>query len=140
MGSFSDYLENELLDHVFQCGGANLVPAANLFVALSTADPLDTGANLAEPLGGGGGFPGGYARATANASHFAAAANGIVTNDADIAFPTATLSWGTISHFAIYDANLAGNMIAHGALAVPKAVAAGDTAKFVVGDIVISLT
>ena len=134
MGSFSDYLENELLDHVFQCGGANLVPAANLFVALSTADPLDTGANIAEPSGGS------YARATANASHFAAAANGIVTNDADIAFPTATLSWGTTSHFAIYDANLAGNMIAHGALAVPKAVAAGDTAKFVVGDIVISLT
>jgi hypothetical protein len=134
MGSFGDYLENAVLNHIFQCGGANLVPAANLFVALSTADPLDTGANIAEPSGGS------YARATANASHFAAAANGIVTNDADIAFPACTVAWGTISHFAIFDANVAGNMLAHGSLAVPKAVAAGDTAKFVTGDIVISLT
>lgn len=133
MGSFGNYLENALLDHVFQCGGANLVPAANLYVALSTADPLDTGAGIAEPAGGS------YARALANASHFASAANGAVTNDADIPFPTATLAWGTITHFAIYDANVAGNMLAHGSLATPKAVSAGDTAKFVTADIVVSL-
>ena len=133
MGSFGNFLENELLDHVFQCGGANYVPPANLFVSLSTADPLDTGAGIAEPAAGA------YERATANASHFAVAANGLVTNDANIAFPTATLAWGTITHFGIHDANVAGNMLAHGSLATPKAISAGDTAKFVVGDLAISL-
>ena len=47
MGSISDYLELELLDHVFSVGA--YTSPASLFVALSTADPLDTEAGLTEP-------------------------------------------------------------------------------------------
>jgi len=37
-GSLSDFLENELLDHVLKTG-AYAVPT-NIYVALSTADPI----------------------------------------------------------------------------------------------------
>jgi len=134
MGGFSDFLENELLDHVFQCGGANYSPPANIFVSLSTADPLDTGAGIAEPAGGA------YERADTVAANWAVAANGIVTNADDIDFPACTVAWGDITHFGLHDANVAGNMLAHGSLSTPKTVSAGDTAKFVAGDLVISLT
>ena len=134
MGGFSDFLENELLDHIF---GANTLPYVapdELYIALSTADPLDTGAGIAEPAGGA------YERAQANETHFAVAANGTVTNDADIDFPACTVAWGAITHFAIYDANVAGNMLAHGSLSTPKTISAGDTPKFTAGDLVVSLT
>ena len=134
MGGFSDYLENELLDHLFGCGTKDYTPPADLYLALSTADPLDTGAGIAEPVGGA------YERAQCDETDFGNAANGTVTNTVDIPFPACTVSWGNITHFAIYDANVAGNMMAHGSLATPKTISAGDTAKFVVGDLVIQLT
>jgi len=135
MGSFGDVLENALLNHVFQCGGANYTPpAGNIHVALSTADPGEAGAGIAEPSGGS------YARVAVPAANWATAANGVVTNANDVAFTACTVAWGTIAHFALFDANVAGNMLAYGALSVAKAVAAGDVPKFITGDIVISLT
>jgi len=46
MGSFSDFLENELLDHVFKTG-AYTAPT-NIYVALctSTPDDADTGSTF----------------------------------------------------------------------------------------------
>jgi hypothetical protein len=70
MGSFSNYLENELLDHVF--GAAAYSAPATLYVGLSTADPTDDDSGLAEPSGNG------YARVavTNNATNFPAASGG----------------------------------------------------------------
>ena len=135
MGSFSDYLENELMDHIFGCNTTNYVPPADLYLALSTTHPLDTAAGMAEPTIG----VGGYARAQCDETDFGASAAGIVASTVDIPFPLATLPWGTITHFAIFDDPAAGNMMMHGSLVVPKAISAGDTPKFAIGDIVISL-
>ena len=70
MGSFGDFLENELLDHVF--GAAAYAAPATLHMALSTADPLDDGTGLVEPTGGA------YARApvTNDLTEWPAAAGG----------------------------------------------------------------
>lgn len=50
MGSFSDYLEDELLDHLF---GKSTFTSPTVYVALSTADPTDSGGSIAEPVGNG---------------------------------------------------------------------------------------
>ena len=50
-GTISDYLEDKLLDHVFE-NSAYTVPTT-LYVALSTADPTDSGGSIAEPSGNG---------------------------------------------------------------------------------------
>lgn len=53
MGSLSNYLENELLDHVLN--NAAYSPAATLYLALCTADPTDagTGASMNEVANSG---------------------------------------------------------------------------------------
>lgn len=128
MGSFADFWEGEILDHLFSIG-AYAAPAT--WIGLSTADPLDDASGLAEPAGGS------YARVQVDAAW--SRAGNEVDNDAEIAFPEATGDWGTISHFAIFDANAAGNMMAHGSLAASKAIDTGDTLKFPAGDLNITL-
>jgi hypothetical protein len=130
MGSFSNYLENKLLDHLF---GKASYTSPTIYVGLSTADPLDDGSGLAEPSGNG------YARVQTAAADWNAAVNGLIDNANDITFPQATGSWGTITHFALFDAATGGNMLAHGALSQSKAINNGDTAKFAAGALDVSL-
>lgn len=131
MGGFTDYWENEILDHIF--GNGSYAPPT-IYVGLSTADPLDDSSGLAEPAGNG------YARVQTSASDWNAASGGSVANVNDIAFAQATGSWGTITHFALFDAADGGNMLAHGALNQPRAIDDSEVAIFQVGDLDISLS
>jgi hypothetical protein len=130
MGSFSNYWENEILDHVFSKG---IYPPPVIYVGLSTADPGDSGAGLSEPSSGG------YARAATDPSDWNTANGGLVDNANVIAFDIATGDWGTMTHFALFDAASGGNLLAHGALAQAKTVNNGDTARFVAGDLDVTL-
>ena len=130
MGGFSDYWENKILDHIF--GKGSYTPPT-IYVGLSTADPTDEGSGLAEPSGNG------YARTQTSASDWNVASNGSLNNASDITFTQATGSWGTITHFAIFDAASTGNMLAHGVLSQSKTIGNSDTARFQAGDLDISL-
>jgi hypothetical protein len=129
--SASDFLENEILDHLFSVGAYT---APTPYFCLCTADPTDagTGASMNEVANSGS-----YARKDASACFGTAAAGGTISNDAVIEFAAATGSWGTATHFAICDSGTygAGNMILHGALGTPKTIASGDTPRFPIGDI-----
>ena len=48
-------------------------------------------------------------------------------NTALVTFTQASGAWGTITHWALFDASSAGNMMAHGSLSVSKAVVSGNT-------------
>ena len=130
MGGFSDYWENKILDHIF--GKGSYTPPT-IYVGLSTADPTDDGSGLAEPSGNG------YARTQTSASDWNAASNGSLDNVSDITFAQATGSWGTITHFTLFNAATAGNMLAHGVLSQSKTIGNSDTARFQAGDLDISL-
>lgn len=132
-GSLSDFLENELLDHVF--GGAAYSAPATLYVGLYTVAPTDAGGGT-EVTGGS------YARVavTANNTNFPAASGGAIANGTAITFPTATASWGTVVALGIFDASTSGNLLAWADLAVNKTVASGDTASFAIGDLDITLS
>jgi hypothetical protein len=93
-------------------------------VALSTADPTDSGGSIAEPAGGS------YARKSTAPADWDAAVSGALDNANAITFVEATASWGTITHFALFDASTAGNMLAHGTLTASKLIDNGDTASF----------
>lgn len=131
-GSFSNFLELELLDHVF--GNAAYSAPATLYVALFTATPSDTGGGT-EVSGGS------YARkdVTNNATNFPAAAAGAKSNGTAITFVTATASWGVVTQFGIFDASTNGNLLAWGDLTASKTVDSGDTVSFAVGDLDITL-
>jgi len=130
MGSFSDYWENEILNHLF--GKGNYTPPT-IYVGVSTADPGDSGAGLTEPSGGG------YARRQTMSTDWNAAADGLLDNANTITFNVATGDWGTVTHFALFDAATAGNMLVHGALAQAKVITNGDTLQFVAGDLHVTL-
>jgi hypothetical protein len=130
MGGFSNYWENKILDHVF--GKGNYTPPT-IYVALSTADPLDDSSGVAEPSGNG------YTRVQTSASDWNSASGGSLNNAGQIAFNAAAGSWGTITHFALFDAAAGGNMLAHGALNQPKTIGSSNTARFEAGDLGINL-
>lgn len=132
-GSFSDFLENELLDHVF--GAAAYTAPGTLHIALFTAAPTDAGGGT-EVTGGS------YARAavTNNATNFPAASGGAKSNGTAITFATATASWGTVVAMGIFDASSGGNLLAWADLTANKTVDNGDTASFAVNDLDITLT
>ena len=129
MGSISNYLENELLDHIFN-NGDYTSPTA-IWVGLSTADPLDDASGLAEPSGNG------YSRKTVS---FGAASSRRITQNADVTFDQATGSWGTITHWALFDAETGGNMLAHGQLESAKSVVSGNTPSIASGEIYVEVS
>lgn len=134
--SFGNTIENVVLDSMI--GSTQLLGVNTLWVGLSTADPTDDASGLAEPSGNG------YARAaTVNSTNlWAAAASGVKRNAAAIAFPTATGSWGNVSHFALWRAATSTGidaMVGKGSLGLAKNVTNGDTPQFGVGSLSISL-
>ena len=130
MGSFGNYSEDKILDHVT---GKTSFTMPTAYVALSTADPTDDASGIAEPSGNG------YARVATTGATWDAASGGATANAAAISFPTASGSWGTITHFALYDASTDGNMLAHGELDTPTAITTNQIATFAIGAFDITL-
>jgi hypothetical protein len=139
MSALSDFLETELRKHLFRTG--SYAKPTVLRVALATAATTDaqTGATITEVTNANA-----YARTgpdplDANWSG-ASATDGLTDNVAAITFPTATGSWGTVSHIAIVDNATwgAGNSLLHGALTASKTVGNGDVFQFNSGSLDIS--
>ena len=125
--SFSDYLENEILDHVL--GNSAWSAPASVYVALGTGTVGDGTFN--EVTGGG------YSRVslTNNLTNWPAASGGSKANGTLIKFSTATGPWGTITAFAIFDASSGGNMLLWGAVSPAQIVFTNDDPEFAIGDL-----
>lgn len=128
MGSFADYLENKILDHITG-KTAYAKPTAYLAVGTGGADTGLTG----EPSGDN------YARVATAGGDWNAAAAGSVDNASILSFPQASGDWGVMTHFALYDAAAAGNCLAWGALTASKTVENKDILRFEAGDLIITL-
>ena len=126
MSSFSDYLETELLDHVF-ANNAYTAPTT-IYCALYTAAPSDAGGGT-EVTGGS------YARQSMAFS----VTGDTASNTAQVAFPTATADWGTVTHVGLFDASTSGNLLAWGELTSSKLVETGDIFRIAAGDLDITL-
>lgn len=122
MSAMSDYLENEILDHILGTGAYTM--PSTVYVGLSTGSFNDD--NSGTELTGNG-----YARESIS---FGAAASGTASNDGAVEFSAATGSWGTVSHFGLFDASSSGNLLIHGALTASKVIDTGDILKIAVGD------
>jgi hypothetical protein len=119
----TDYAENKVLDHI---NGKTSFTMPTAYVALFTAAPSDSGGGT-EVSGGS------YARVATSGATWSAASAGASSNAAVVTFPTASASWGTVTHYALFDASTAGNMLRWAALTTSKTVASGDTASFAIG-------
>ena len=134
MSAMSDFLENKLVDQIFRAQSAPTT--STLYVALYTAAPSDTGGGT-EVTGGS------YARVSVASSlanwagtqatgstTVSTGTSGATSNNNSITFPTPSATWGTVTHFALYDAASGGNELFWGALTIAKTVNTGDTVSF----------
>lgn len=135
MGSFSDFLELEILDQIF--GGLDYAEPATVYFALWTTSLSDssTGGSSGEVSGTG------YARVALdnNKTTWSVAAAGALENDVAVTFPQATALWGTVTDMAIADAATNGDILGFDAVTTAKNIDNGDTAEFAIGDIDITL-
>lgn len=130
----TNYLENKILDHVLRGNvpGTVFPQPASIWIGLFTSDPGDEGDTSGEVSTDGTG----YARRQVT---FNAASNGSTSNSNNVVFPKSTAPWGVLTHFALFDAEVGGNMLFYGPLSEPIAVdAANRRVEFEVGAITIT--
>ena len=128
MAEMSNFLENALINATLR--NTTYTSVATVYVSLWTSDPTDAGSGT-EVSGGS------YARTSVT---FAAPSNGVTTNNADVTFPTATGSWGTVGWIGINDAATSGNLLYHTALDTAKAIDSGDIFKIASGNLSVTLS
>ena len=126
MSAMSDYLELKFLEHF--TGTASTSAPSAVYLGLSTGSMADD--NSGTELSGNN-----YSR---KAITFASAASGSISTNAAVEFDAATGSWGTVSHWAIYDASSGGNQLFHGAFTTGKAIGSGDILKVASGSLTIT--
>lgn len=134
MSAATNYTENNIMNALL--GGASLTVAANTYIGLYTAGPGETGGGT-EVSGTG------YARVnlTNNTTNWPtiSGTDGTKANATIVTFPTALASWGTATHFGIFDASTGGNLLVYSSLQTAKAIDTGDTPSFAVGALTVTL-
>lgn len=135
-GKFSVYTANQILNKVLR--GTDWTPTGSYWVALFVGG-LEA-ALRANTIGSAGEVANsnGYTRVEvrgATAITFSASSVGATENSSPIVFPTASGSWGLITHCALVDSATigAGNIILYGGLSTAKSVDSGDTLRLNAG-------
>lgn len=129
MSSKTDLMEDRVLNWVR--GTAFPSAPGTVYVGLFSAAPSDAGggtelANATSP---------GYTR---KAITFGAPSGGSMSNSAEVLFDTATGTWVNATHFGIFDAATAGNLLYWGPLTSAVQVANGNQGRIAAGAITIS--
>lgn len=143
MAAMSNYLENQLVDHILRGQTFSSTAPASVWVGLYTTAPADAGGGT-EVSGNA------YARVAVSRSlttwkstqndnlASTSGTGGLTSNSAAITFPVPSGSWGTVTHFAIHDALTGGNLLFHGALTVNQTINTGNTVSFAAGQLQIT--
>ena len=126
--SFSNTFETHVLNYVFTATSVTRPTA--WYVALFTSNPAEDASGTEVSTSGTA-----YVRKTVA---FTVSGN-LATNNAAIEFPTATASFGTVTHIGVFNASTSGDLIAYSALSASKAIATGDVFRIPTGDLDITL-
>lgn len=144
MSAMSDFLENKMIDQLFR-GQAGPV-TTTLYVGLLTAAPSDSGGGtevsnsstayqrvaVTSSLANWSGTQGAGSTDASNGT------GGQTSNNTHITFPNPTSTWGTVTHFGIYDAQTGGNLLFWGTLTIAKTINQADTVTFPAGSLAIT--
>lgn len=128
----SDYLETGFLNVL---RGNTFTAPAKCYLALFLNDPGETGAAGTEMQ-----YPG-YARMVIDFSEPADTNGGVgIKNLSDITFAAPASPVGTVTHIAVMDSLVGGNMLARGELTENLVIGANEPPVFLAGDILFYLT
>jgi len=126
--SLSNVFETRVLTWLFT--GDAVTRPSSFYIALFTSNPAEDASGTEVSTSGTA-----YARQSAT---FTVSGNE-ATNSAAIEFPTATASYGTVTHIGVYDASTGGNLIAYAALTTSKAIDTGDVLRLPANDLDITM-
>ena len=116
--SLSNLFETNVLTWLLT--GDAVTRPSSFYVALFTSNPDEDASGTEVSTSGTA-----YARQSVS---FSVSGN-TASNSAAIEFPTATASYGTVTHVGVFDASTAGNLIAYAALTTSKAIDTGDVLR-----------
>ena len=146
MSAASNYIEDRVLDFWLKNNSASSTAPAKVYAALftsgdstgGTAENLEAGTITNECVSGA------YQRQEVT---FGTISNGSVANSGNITFPTATGNWGTITHIAVMDNDVAGfgdsagsgNVLFYGALTTAREILQDDTFQITTSNLTVTL-
>jgi hypothetical protein len=129
--AFTDYYENKIVDDLFR--STAYTPPATAYLGLMTTACSDSAAGT-EVSGGS------YARVAVSkadaswkgthgsATGVSSGTSGTISNAAAVTFPAPTASWGSVTHWGVWDAATAGNLLVCDDLTIAKTINSGDAA------------
>lgn len=123
------YFLNLVAGNVFRTKTSPAIPTS-YYLGLSKTAPNLSGGNVSEPSGGG------YARV--KLTGLGTPSDGVVTNTSIVDFAESTASWGTITHFVVYDALTGGNLLMYGQLTTSRSVETGTIMTVKAGALTLS--
>lgn len=110
----STYFLNCIMGNVFKTKINPALPDT-MYLGLSSTTPSIDGGGVTEPLASAG-----YIRVALN--DLSEPINGSISNDADISFPESSASWGTMTHFVVFDSATDGNLLMFESLSQNRSV------------------
>ena len=110
----STYFLNCIMGNVFKTKENPTLPNT-YYLGLSSTAPAVDGSGVSEPLASSG-----YQRV--ELTNLGEPVNGVISNESEISFPESSASWGTVTHFVLYDAPTNGNLLMFNVLSQSRSV------------------
>lgn len=110
----STYFLNCIMGNVFMTKLSPTLPK-KVYLGLSSTAPQVDGTGVSEPLASAG-----YQRV--ELTNLSEPVNGVVSNDGAIQFDESSASWGTITHFVLFDSPTDGNLLMFNQLSQSRSV------------------
>lgn len=126
------YFLNQVMGNVFNTKKDPALPT-EYFIGLSSTAPSVDGTGVSEPAASAG-----YARVKLEVLSEPNA--GVITNNAAISFEESTANWGTMTHFAIFDAADGGNLLMYDSLSTARNVEAATIVTIKAGSLTLTLS
>lgn len=126
------YFLNQVMGNLFKTKETPALPS-EYYIGLSSTAPNISGGNVTEPLSNSG-----YKRV--KLENLSEPADGVITNEQAISFDESTANWGTMSHFVIYDALEAGNLLMYDTLSTPRNVEAATIVTIKANSLTLALS
>ena len=126
------YFLNQVMGNLFKTKETPALPS-EYYIGLSSTAPNISGGNATEPLSNSG-----YKRV--KLENLSEPADGVITNEQAISFDESTANWGTMSHFVIYDALEAGNLLMYDTLSTPRNVEAATIVTIKANSLTLTLS
>ena len=126
------YFLNQVMGNLFKTKETPALPS-EYYIGLSSTAPNISGGNVTEPLSNSG-----YKRV--KLENLSEPADGVITNEQAKSFDESTANWGTMSHFVIYDALEAGNLLMYDTLSTPRNVEAATIVTIKANSLTLTLS